>query len=50
MQWLQDIEDVKSKFEKERQNFFNALSKSSKECENLLKTSADCERYLRYLY
>ncbi|CAH9110264.1 unnamed protein product [Cuscuta epithymum] len=32
-----NIEDVKSKLEKERQSFAKALSKSSKEWENLLK-------------
>ncbi|XP_071736176.1 meiosis-specific protein ASY3-like [Rutidosis leptorrhynchoides] len=31
------FDDLKSKVEKERQNFAKALSKSSKECENLLK-------------
>ncbi|XP_038895277.1 DNA ligase 1 isoform X1 [Benincasa hispida] len=31
------IEQVKSKLEKDRQNFAKALSKSSKECENCLK-------------
>ncbi|KAK1424710.1 hypothetical protein QVD17_20045 [Tagetes erecta] len=31
------FDELKSKVEKERQNFAKALSKSSKECENLLK-------------
>ncbi|XP_022886251.1 DNA ligase 1 [Olea europaea var. sylvestris] len=31
------LDGLKSKLEKERQNFAKALSKSSKECENLLK-------------
>ncbi|XP_076920490.1 uncharacterized protein LOC143581626 [Bidens hawaiensis] len=31
------FDELKSKVEKERQNFARALSKSSKECENLLK-------------
>ncbi|KAF8757449.1 hypothetical protein HU200_010969 [Digitaria exilis] len=31
------IQDTKTKFEKERQNFLKALSKTSKECEGLLK-------------
>ncbi|CAA0374436.1 hypothetical protein AtNW77_Chr2g0254311 [Arabidopsis thaliana] len=31
------IDELKSKLEKERQNFAKALSKSSKECENILK-------------
>ncbi|KAL2495057.1 hypothetical protein Fot_38814 [Forsythia ovata] len=32
-----NLDDLKSKLERERQNFAKALSKSSKECENLLK-------------
>ncbi|CAA2979646.1 Hypothetical predicted protein [Olea europaea subsp. europaea] len=32
-----NLDGLKSKLEKERQNFAKALSKSSKECENLLK-------------
>nr|GMD03984.1 DNA ligase 1 [Ipomoea batatas]GME04461.1 DNA ligase 1 [Ipomoea batatas] len=35
-----NIEDLKSKLEKEGQNFSKALSKSSKECENLLKNES----------
>ncbi|KAG8098892.1 hypothetical protein GUJ93_ZPchr0013g36631 [Zizania palustris] len=31
------VQDTKGKFEKERQNFLKALSKTSKECEGLLK-------------
>jgi len=31
------VQDTKTKFEKERQNFLKALSKTSKECEGLLK-------------
>nr|KAJ0214333.1 hypothetical protein LSAT_V11C400177810 [Lactuca sativa] len=31
------FDELKSKVEKERQNFAKALSKSSKECENMLK-------------
>ncbi|KFK33641.1 hypothetical protein AALP_AA5G040000 [Arabis alpina] len=31
------IDELKTKLEKERQNFAKALSKSSKECENILK-------------
>ncbi|XP_071712042.1 meiosis-specific protein ASY3-like [Rutidosis leptorrhynchoides] len=34
------FDELKSKVEKERQNFAKALSKSSKECENLLKNEA----------
>uniref|UniRef100_A0A175YM20 DNA ligase 1 n=1 Tax=Daucus carota subsp. sativus TaxID=79200 RepID=A0A175YM20_DAUCS len=34
------IDELKSKIEKERQSFGKALSKSSKECENLLKSEA----------
>ncbi|XP_010469425.1 PREDICTED: golgin subfamily A member 6B-like isoform X2 [Camelina sativa] len=34
------IDELKSKLEKERQNFSKALSKSSKECENILKDEA----------
>ncbi|KAG7573529.1 hypothetical protein ISN44_As09g018080 [Arabidopsis suecica] len=34
------IDELKSKLEKERQNFAKALSKSSKECENILKDEA----------
>ncbi|TYJ13105.1 hypothetical protein E1A91_A10G028700v1 [Gossypium mustelinum] len=32
------LDDLKSKFEKERQTFAKALTKSSKECENCLKS------------
>ncbi|KAJ1292804.1 hypothetical protein BS78_01G018200 [Paspalum vaginatum] len=31
------VQDTKTKFEKDRQNFLKALSKTSKECEGLLK-------------
>ncbi|KAJ0240119.1 DNA ligase-like protein [Hirschfeldia incana] len=34
------IDELKSKLEKERQNFAKALSKSSKECERILKDEA----------
>ncbi|EYU27968.1 hypothetical protein ABFS82_13G107300 [Erythranthe guttata] len=33
-----NLDELKSKLEKERQNFAKGLSKSSKECENLLKS------------
>uniref|UniRef100_A0A0D3GNK7 Uncharacterized protein n=1 Tax=Oryza barthii TaxID=65489 RepID=A0A0D3GNK7_9ORYZ len=31
------VQDAKGKFEKERQNYLKVLSKTSKECEGLLK-------------
>ncbi|RID61920.1 hypothetical protein BRARA_E01027, partial [Brassica rapa] len=34
------IDELKSKLDKERQNFAKALTKSSKECESLLKEEA----------
>ncbi|KAL8103760.1 uncharacterized protein LOC141677994 [Apium graveolens] len=46
------IDELKSKIEKERQSFGKALSKSSKECENLLKSEAAkfqalCEKFTK---